>query len=159
MGPAYKRPHPGSWSTTCLLGSKTDTWYRVKAPGEDALTALLGTNGACFPVLYFTLHWDFFVSFLPALCCGSLPHLSPDGWALYPQHLVGKTVVSFLSLLKLLLLTDLSLGTLVSDHLCALPVKTLGWAHYQCTGPNDFLSRGVLRWHTCAVFQASPELR
>lgn len=50
----------------------------------------------------------------------------------------------FLSLLKLLLLIDPSRGTLVPDHLCALPVKMLAWTHYQFTWPDDFLSLGVL---------------
>lgn len=72
-------------------------------------------------------------------------------------RLIDSCFFSILGFLKLLLLTDLSLGTLASDHLCALPVKMLGWIHYPFTRPNEFLFLGVMRWHTCAVFQASLE--
>lgn len=45
--------------------------------------------------------------------------------AFYICHLMAElfihTIVFFLTLLKLLLLTDPSLGTPVPDHLCALP--------------------------------------
>lgn len=54
------------------------------------------------------------------------------------------SIVFRLTLLKLLLLTDPSLGTLVPDHLCALPVKMLALTHYQFTWPNDFLC-----WVSC----------
>lgn len=104
-------------------------------------------------LVWISVHLEIFLSPSCPLCTGFLPHLSPDGWALYPQH-----SVSFLRSLKLLLLTDLSLGTLVPDHLCALPGKVLGWTHCQLMWPYDFLSRAVMRWHTCAIFQASLEL-
>lgn len=139
MGSPYKRQHPRLWSTTCLLCSKTDTWYWARAPGEAAMPALLSTVLAFFPILYSTLHWDFFVfsCLLYAVAFYDICHPLAELFI----HSIG----FFLSLLKLLLLTDPSLGTLVPDHLCALPVKMQAWTHYQFTWPDDFLS-----WLSCS---------
>lgn len=110
---------------------------------------------ACFPV---SLHIGMFC-FPPASSVLWFSTTSVTGWMSSLCTALGWwAVVSLLSLLKLLLLTELSSGTLVSDHLCALPVMLLGWTHYRFTWPHDFLSLGVMQWHTCAVFQASLEL-
>lgn len=94
MGAAYKRLHPGLQST-CLLSSKTDTWYRIKAPAVDAWTTVPFSALTWPPFLFYVLR--FFVSFLPALRCDFLPHLSPDGWALYPQHSTDRQLFLFLA--------------------------------------------------------------
>lgn len=129
-----KKLYPGLWSTTSLLGSKTDValswsprWGCLDCPSQHRLGLL-----SC-SVFHFTLR---FFCFLPAC---SRPWLSLTSVTWWLSSL--STALSFfLTLLKLLLLTDLSFGTLLPGHLCYLPVKRLAWTHYQFTWPNHFLS-------------------
>lgn len=83
MEPPHKRLHPRIWSTFCLLCSKADT-----EPEPQVRLPWLPLSAPSWPSLLFSIPpyiEIFFVFFLPALCHGFL-HLSPDGWALYPQH-------------------------------------------------------------------------
>lgn len=136
MEPSHKRLHPRIWSTFCLLCSKADT-----EPEPQVRLPWLPLSAPSWPSLPFSIP-PYIEIFLFSSCL-------LYALAFYTCHLMAElfmhSIVFFLTLLKLLLLTDPSLGPLVPDHLCALPVKMLPWAHYQFTWPNDFLS-----WVPCS---------
>lgn len=138
-GLPHKRLHPRLWSTTCLLCSRADMWHWARA---QMRLPWLPFSAPSWPSFLFCIppYTEIFLfssCLFYAMTFFDTCHLMAE--------LFIHSIVFFLILLKLLLLTDLSLGTLVPDHLCALPMKMLVWTHYQFTWPNDFLS-----WVSCS---------
>lgn len=69
-GACVQRPHPGLWSTTCLFCGKMDAWYRVRAPGKDALLAFSAPTWPSF-LLWISLFLEIF--FFPACLLCAVP--------------------------------------------------------------------------------------